>query len=111
VDLAALIDMVSSKKINNNTGKAVLGEMFQTGRAPAEIVREKGLDQVSDQKYLEEVVRKILDENPKEVSEYLAGKETLFGWFMGQAARLTQGKADPQVTRELLTRGLSDRRK
>jgi aspartyl-tRNA(Asn)/glutamyl-tRNA(Gln) amidotransferase subunit B len=105
--LAKLIDLVSAKKINPNTGKTVLGEMFKTGRAPAEIVKEKGLDQISDEKYLEEVVRKILEEYPKEVTQYLAGKETLLQWFMGQAARATQGKADPQVTREVLTRELA----
>jgi aspartyl-tRNA(Asn)/glutamyl-tRNA(Gln) amidotransferase subunit B len=106
--LAQLIDLVSDKKINNNTGKSVLIEMFETKRSPGEIVKEKGLDQISDEKHLEQVIAKILDENPKEVEQYLTGKETLFGWLMGQVARATQGKADPQVTREVLTRSLAD---
>jgi aspartyl-tRNA(Asn)/glutamyl-tRNA(Gln) amidotransferase subunit B len=105
--LAELIDLVSGKKINANTGKAVLGEMFRSRRAPAQIVKEKALDQISDSKILEEIVARIIQENPKEVSQYLNGKDTLLQWFMGQAARATQGKADPQVTRELLLKALA----
>ena len=65
----------------------------------------KNLAQVSDEGYLEEVVAQILNDNPKEVASYLAGKETVFQWMMGQVARLTKGKADPQVARQLLTTG------
>ncbi|HEY2982350.1 MAG TPA: Asp-tRNA(Asn)/Glu-tRNA(Gln) amidotransferase GatCAB subunit B, partial [Anaerolineales bacterium] len=67
----------------------------------------KGLDQVSDANYLQELITRILDENPKEVALYLAGKETILQWLMGQVARATQGKADPQVARELLTKALT----
>jgi aspartyl-tRNA(Asn)/glutamyl-tRNA(Gln) amidotransferase subunit B len=108
--LAQLIDLVSNKKINSNTGKTVLGEMFKTGRAPDAIVDEKGLSQISDGKHLEDVIARILNDNPKEVTQYLNGKETLLQWFMGQIARATQGKADPQAARDLLTRALDDRK-
>lgn len=106
--LAGLVDLVHAKKISANTGKAVLGEMFKTGRAPGEIVQSQGLGQISDQKHLEEVITKILRDNPDEVAQYFQGKETLFQWFMGQVARATQGKADPQMARDLLTKALAE---
>jgi len=53
----------------------------------------------------------VLNDNPSEVEKYLAGKETLLQWFMGQVARLTKGKADPNVTRELLVKALEEQRK
>ena len=80
--------------------------MFETGQAPKAIVEAKNLAQVSDEAYLEGVVAQILNDNPKEVASYLAGKETVFQWMMGQVARLTRGKADPQVTRQLLLKAL-----
>jgi aspartyl-tRNA(Asn)/glutamyl-tRNA(Gln) amidotransferase subunit B len=85
--------------------------MLKTGGDPENIVKEKGLAQVSDESFIQETVLKVLNDNPSEVEKYLAGKETLLQWFMGQVARLTKGKADPNVTRELLVKSLAERRK
>jgi aspartyl-tRNA(Asn)/glutamyl-tRNA(Gln) amidotransferase subunit B len=109
--LAQLIDMVTDKTISGNAGKTVLAEMFQNGGDPAQIVKEKNLAQVSDEGFILETVNKILNDNPKEVDEYNAGKDTLMQWFMGQIARTTKGKADPNVAKELLVKGLEERRK
>ncbi|HRQ33232.1 MAG TPA: Asp-tRNA(Asn)/Glu-tRNA(Gln) amidotransferase subunit GatB [Anaerolineales bacterium] len=109
--LAQLIDMVTNKTISGNSGKVVLAEMFKSGGEPAQIVKDKNLLQLTDADAIQAVVTKILDEHPKEVGEYLAGKETLFQWFMGQAARATKGKADPVMTKELMLKGLEGRRK
>jgi aspartyl-tRNA(Asn)/glutamyl-tRNA(Gln) amidotransferase subunit B len=103
--------MVTDKTVSGNAGKAVLAEMFRNGGNPEEIVRAKNLAQVSDEGFIQETVSRILDENPKEVSQYLAGKDTLLQWFMGQVARATKGKADPTVARELLVKTLEERRK
>jgi aspartyl-tRNA(Asn)/glutamyl-tRNA(Gln) amidotransferase subunit B len=54
---------------------------------------------------------KVLNENPSEVEKYLAGKETLLQWFVGQVARATKGKADPALTKELMMKGLEERKK
>ena len=108
---AKLIDMVTDKTIGGNAGKVVLSELLQNGGDPAQIVQEKGLAQVSDESFIQEAVTKVLDDNPSEVEKYLAGKETLLQWFVGQVARSTKGKADPNVTRELLVKGLEERRK
>ncbi len=107
--LAGLVDMVTGKVINENSAKVVLKEMFATGQSPKAIVEAKNLAQVSDKAYLERVVAQILADNPKEVASYLAGKETVFQWLMGQVARTTKGKADPQVARELLLQALRNR--
>jgi aspartyl-tRNA(Asn)/glutamyl-tRNA(Gln) amidotransferase subunit B len=105
--MAQLVDLVTSKVINDNSAKVVLKEMFQTGQPPKSIVEAKNLAQVSDESYLEGIVAQVLSENPEEVASYLAGKETVFQWMMGQVARLTKGKADPQVARRLLAQALS----
>ncbi|HMB23806.1 MAG TPA: Asp-tRNA(Asn)/Glu-tRNA(Gln) amidotransferase GatCAB subunit B, partial [Anaerolineales bacterium] len=110
-DFARLIDMVTDKSISGNAGKVVLGEMFKNGGKPEEIVKAKNLAQVSDEGFIQEAVAKVLNDNPKEVEQYLAGKETLLQWFMGQIARATKGKADPAVARELLIKALQERTK
>ena len=110
-DLAQLIDMVTEKSVSANSAKVVLGEMFKSGGKPQEIVKEKNLAQVSDEGLIQETITKILNDNPKELEQYLAGKETLQQWFMGQVARATKGKADPNVTKGLLLKALEERRK
>jgi aspartyl-tRNA(Asn)/glutamyl-tRNA(Gln) amidotransferase subunit B len=104
--LAELVDLVTAKSINDNSAKVVLKEMFETGQAPKAIVEANNLAQVSDEGTLEQVVEQILNNNPKEVASYLAGKETVFQWMMGQVAHLTKGKANPQVARQLLLQAL-----
>jgi aspartyl-tRNA(Asn)/glutamyl-tRNA(Gln) amidotransferase subunit B len=109
-DLAKVIDLVTDRTISGNAGKVVLGEMFRNGGKPEEIVKEKNLAQVSDEGFIQETIGKILSENSREVQQYLAGKETLLQWFMGQVARATKGKADPAVARALLVKSLEEKR-
>ncbi len=108
---AKLIDMVTEKTVSGNNAKVVLAELIKDGGDPQEIVKAKNLTQVSDEGFIQEIVTKILNDNPKEVDEYNAGKETLFQWFMGQVARATKGKADPNVAKELMVKGLEERKK
>ncbi len=108
---AQLIDMVTDKTISGNSGKVVLNEMLKNGGDPAQIVKEKNLAQVSDTGFIQEAIEKILNDNPKEVEQFLAGKETIVQWLMGQVARATKGKADPNVAKELLVKALEERRK
>ncbi len=108
---AKLIDMTTNKVIGGNSAKVVLSELLKNGGDPEQIVHEKGLAQVSDESFIQEAVTKVLNDNPSEVEKYLAGKETLLQWFVGQVARATKGKADPNVTRELVVKGLEGRRK
>jgi aspartyl-tRNA(Asn)/glutamyl-tRNA(Gln) amidotransferase subunit B len=105
--LAALVDLVYEKMITDNSAKLVLKEMFETGQSPQHIVDAKNLAQVSDESYLQQVVAQILADNPSQVASYIAGKETLLQWFMGQVARATKGKGDPKVARRLLLQALA----
>ena len=109
--LAKLIDMVTDKTIGASAGKTVLTELFKNEGDPAQIVKDKNLLQMTDVNAIQEIVTKILNDNPKEVDEYNSGKETLFQWLMGQVARATKGKADPNITKELMVKGLEERKK
>ena len=105
--LAAVIRMVDSGTINNATGKALLSKVQQTGKSPLEIVDAEGLAQLSDDAALQSVIDQVLAAHPDEVMSFRSGKEGLFGWFMGQVMRETRGKADPQLTKQLLLDALS----
>ena len=108
---AKLIDMTTDKVIGGNSAKVVLSELLKNGGDPEQIVKEKGLAQVSDESFIQEAVTKVLNDNPSEVEKYLAGKETLLQWFVGQVARATKGKADPAITKELMVKGLEEKRR
>jgi len=107
--LIRLIALVEGGKITTNSGKAVLGEMLATGRPAEQIVAEKGLAQVSDEASLARIVDEVLAAHPEEVAHYLAGKETLARWFVGQVMRATRGQANPQVVTALVEQRLHNR--
>lgn len=100
--LCTLVSMIDKGVINSTMAKKVFEKMFQTGKAPDTIVKEEGLQTVSDEGALTEVVKKILSNNPQSVSDYKNGKEKSFGFLVGQAMRETKGKADPQIINKLL---------
>lgn len=105
-ELAALLKMIAEGEINQNTGKAVLEEMFAGGKPAAEIVAAKGLKQVSDSGFISKIVAEALLENAKEVESYRAGKLTVANFLFGQVMKKAQGKANPQVVREELEKQL-----
>jgi aspartyl-tRNA(Asn)/glutamyl-tRNA(Gln) amidotransferase subunit B len=80
----------------------VFEEMAETGNDPETIVKQKGLEQVSDSGELTALVDEILAENPEEVAAYRNGKTKLFGFFMGQVMKQTRGKADPKIVTPIL---------
>ncbi len=101
-DLAELIATVESGKVSNNQGKEVLAEMFVSGTAAAEVIREKGFEQVSDLGFIETIVDDVIAANPDQAAAYRGGKEALFGFFVGQVIKASQGKANPKVVNEIL---------
>lgn len=107
-DLAGLLTLLSSKKINNTTAKTVLREMFKTGKPAEIIIREQSLAQITNRDAIAEQVANVIKNNPSELESYLAGKETIQQWFFGQVMRQTRGKADPKVVQEELTRQLNE---
>lgn len=100
--LARLIALIDKGTISGTIAKKVFEKMFDTKKDPESIVKEEGLEVVSDEGALVSVVKKILDSNPQSVADYKSGKEKAFGFLVGQAMRETKGKANPQLINKLL---------
>jgi aspartyl-tRNA(Asn)/glutamyl-tRNA(Gln) amidotransferase subunit B len=105
--LAGLVALVEAKTINVNTARAVLDEMFATGSEAQAIVDVKGLGQVNDEAALQKVVDDVLAANPKQVEQYRAGNEKLFGFFTGQCMKALGGKGNAPVINALLKERLA----
>ncbi len=97
-----LLKLLEKGTINANGAKTVFESMIVSGNDPADIVKEKGLEQVSDKTKLEEMVDELIQDNPDEVTAYRGGKTNLFSFFMGQIMKRTRGKADPKIVTPLL---------
>jgi len=105
-NLAALLRLIDEGVISGKMAKSVFEEMYQTGQKAEEIVKAKGLSQLSDAEALTKLVEDILAAHPKEVAEYRQGKEKVFGFFVGQVMKATQGKANPRLVNEILKKKL-----
>jgi aspartyl-tRNA(Asn)/glutamyl-tRNA(Gln) amidotransferase subunit B len=103
---AELLKLVDEGTLSGRMAKDVFEEMFQSGRGAAEIVEEKGLEQVSDTGELEAIIDQVLADNPKQLEQYRAGKDKVVGFFVGQVMKATQGNANPKVVNELLAKKL-----
>jgi aspartyl-tRNA(Asn)/glutamyl-tRNA(Gln) amidotransferase subunit B len=101
-ELGALVRMIDEGSISGKQGKDVLVEMFATGKTAAAIVAERGLVQVSDTGEIDRVIDEVIAANPKQLEQYVSGKETLFGFFVGQVMKASKGKANPKVVNERL---------
>src|SRR5690242_13058517 len=95
-ELGALVRLIDEAKISGKQGKDVLVEMFKTGKPAAAIVEEQGLVQVSDTDEIDSLIDAVLAANPDQLASYRAGKETLFGFFVGQVIKASKGKANPK---------------
>lgn len=105
-ELAGLVALVEAGQINQGSGREVLAEMFRSGRGAADIIRQRGLEQVSDADFIARIVQETLAENPAEVERFRAGKVTVLNWLFGQVMRKSQGRANPQIVRQELERRL-----
>jgi len=100
--LGELIDNIESGKVSNRLAKDIFEEMCDSGKSPSDIISEKGLSQISDEGELEKLVDNVLSVNPENVQKYKDGKDKLFGFFVGEAMKLSKGKANPKLLNELL---------
>lgn len=101
-DLAGLIKTVESGSINNNQAKEVLTEMFGSGKSAPQVIKEKGFEQVSDSGAIEKIVDEVIAANQANVDAYRGGNEKLFGFFVGQVMKASQGKANPKIANDIL---------
>jgi aspartyl-tRNA(Asn)/glutamyl-tRNA(Gln) amidotransferase subunit B len=104
--LSEMLRMMDEGVISGKIAKSVFEEMYRTGKKAPEVVKEKGWVQVSDSSEIDKIIDQVLAANPKEVEAYRKGKEKLFGFFVGQVMKATQGKANPQVVNEMLKKKL-----
>ncbi len=104
--LAQLVQLIEEAVISGKIAKTVFEEMAKTGKLPQAIIEEKGLKQVSDTSTIEKLISEILADSTKQVEEYRAGKNKVFGYFVGQVMKKTKGKANPQVVNQLLKKAL-----
>ena len=105
--LGGLIDLIVDGTISGRLAKDVFAEMVTTGVDPATIVEKKGLRQVTDESAIAAAVDAVLAAQADKVAEYRAGRDKLYGFFVGQVMRVTQGKANPTLVNELLKKKLS----
>jgi aspartyl-tRNA(Asn)/glutamyl-tRNA(Gln) amidotransferase subunit B len=104
--LAQLIDLILDDTISGKIAKDVFAKMWESGKEPGALVDELGLRQISDTGAIEKAIDDLLARDATKVAEYKAGKEQLFGYFVGQIMKAMQGKANPGVVNELLKKKL-----
>ena len=101
-NVAILINRIDDQTISGKIGKAIFEEMCISGISPDEIIESQGLKQISDDGAIEEIINSVISDNPTQVEAYLGGKDKLFGFFVGQVMKLTQGKANPKTVNTIL---------
>jgi aspartyl-tRNA(Asn)/glutamyl-tRNA(Gln) amidotransferase subunit B len=105
-NLSKLINLIKKGTISGKIAKTIFELMMDGDKDPQKIVEEKGLKQESDPKTLEALIDKIINDNREKAIEYKQGKEKLFGFFVGQAMKVSGGKANPQLINEILKKKL-----
>ena len=100
--LTDMLSLIKKGTISISMARDVFSEMAETGKASAEIVKARGLEQVSDEDDLKEMVQDILKNNHEEVKKYREGKTQLLGFFVGQLMKATRGKANPKIANKII---------
>lgn len=105
--LAEMIKLIDEGAISGKMAKEVVEDMYKTGKSPQDIIKEKGLVQITDEGELIKTITSIIEANQAQAAEYRSGKEKVFGFFVGQVMKATKGKANPQLVNELLKKMLA----
>lgn len=105
-NFAEFIFRTHSGEVSSSGAQSLLKEMFETGKDPSDIIKEKDLGQISDSEALNQAVQEVIGENEKSVEDYKKGNENAIQFLVGQMMKKTKGKANPQVARELLEKEL-----
>ena len=100
--LAAMLKRIEDGTISGKIAKQVFEAMWNGAGSADEIIEQQGLKQISDSSAIEGIIREVLDNNPKQIEQYRGGQQKLFGFFVGQVMKATQGKANPKQVNELL---------
>jgi Asp-tRNA(Asn)/Glu-tRNA(Gln) amidotransferase B subunit len=106
--VGGLSNSLEENKITSKQAKEVFAEMLATNKMPSEIIKEKGMEQVSDSGAIDKIVQDVLAANPKAIEDFKNGKTNVVGWLMGQVMKLSQGKANPKQATEILNKYLGE---
>lgn len=109
-NIGKLITLINKNTISSKIAKDIYPEMLKNNEDPEKIVKDKNLVQISDTSAIEGIVEKIIDSNPKQVEQFLSGKEKVIGFFVGQVMKETKGKANPQMVNKTLREMLNSRK-
>jgi len=96
------VDIVADGTISNAVAKEILPELYNSTTNPIDIVKSKGLAQVSDAEVIHSLVRDVLARNHENIEKYKAGKTNLFGFFVGQVLKASGGTANPSIVKEVV---------
>ncbi|HPD33436.1 MAG TPA: Asp-tRNA(Asn)/Glu-tRNA(Gln) amidotransferase subunit GatB [Bacteroidota bacterium] len=105
--LAELVELLADNSISSRIAKDVFEEMISTKKSPKDIISEKGITQISNTNELEMIIKEIISNNQESVEKYKSGKKNVFGFFVGQVMKQTQGKANPQIVNQILEKYLN----
>lgn len=100
--LVDLLKLVDNSTISGTAAKDVFEVMFETGKEPKVLVKELGLEQISDEAAILEIVRKVIEDNPKSVEDYRTGKDKAIGFLIGQTMKASQGKGNPYIINKII---------
>ena len=106
-NIAMLINRIDDQTISGKIAKSIFEEMCINGSSPDQIIKSKGLKQITDYDSIEKVVDEVIGNNSEQVKGYQSGKEKLFGFFVGQVMKKTQGKANPKTVNRILKEKLT----
>ena len=104
--LVGLLQLVEKGTISLKVAREIFPEVYSSGKPPEQIVREKGLTQVSDEGALEQIIGEVLGKNPAQVAQFKEGKQQVLGFLVGQVMKASGGKANPGKVNESLKRKL-----
>ena len=106
-NIAMLINRIDDQTISGKIGKSIFEEMCSSGSSPDQIIESKGLKQITDDDSIEKVIDEVIANNSQQVEDFQSGKDKLFGFFVGQVMKKTQGKANPQIVNKILKEKLT----
>ena len=107
-EFAELVSLIDQNIISGKTAKDIFANMIEKGGNPREIVEKEGLTQITDAKQLEIVIDQIIESNPDSLQKFKSGNERLFGFFVGQVIKQTNGRANAEVVNALLQKKLKE---
>ena len=107
--LAFIINSVKNNKISNKQAKELFNKSLELKKDPEALIKELGMEQINDKNEIESIIKRILDNNSKQIELYKNGKTNMFDFFVGQVMKETRGKANPVLVKEILTKELENR--